>query len=255
VRRLRSRNALATTLAIVAAMGCNRGGGQDNALEHGVSAPPLSPCQSEMALVGAEHGGVCVDKYEATVEGHDSARTLDGVDASTLRAKSAKGNKPQVNISEVQAETACEAASKRLCTESEWKAACQGPEHLVYPYGNQYIAGACNTERPSPVRAVFGTIGGRLDDPRLAETANGSEPGGTFPKCVSGYGVLDMHGNVAEWVSDSSNASDPRFGTFVGGFFAEASENGAGCLYRTTAHFKEYHDYSIGFRCCKEPRS
>jgi formylglycine-generating enzyme required for sulfatase activity len=206
-----------------------------------------------MALVGLERGDVCVDRYEAAVDNHDSAHSLDGIDGSTLRARPAKGLKPQVNISEVQAETACEEVSKRLCTESEWRAACQGPAHLVYPYGNQYIAGACNTGRPSPVAAVFGNIGGRLDDPRLAEVADGSEPGGAFPKCVSTYGIFDMHGNVAEWVSDSSHSSDARFGMFLGGFFAEASENGEGCLYKTTAHFKEYHDYSIGFRCCKEP--
>ena len=40
----------------------------------------------------------------------------------------------------------------------------------------------------------------------------------------------------------------------VGGYFADAQGNGFGCFYRTTAHVKEYHDYSIGFRCCKEPK-
>jgi formylglycine-generating enzyme required for sulfatase activity len=207
-----------------------------------------------MALVTLEQGEVCVDKYEAAVEGHRYSQPLDGLDASTLRAKPAKGIKPQVNISALQAEAACEASSKRLCTAADWIAACRGPRHFVYPYGSEFIPGACNTGRPSPISAVFGTIGGRGDDPRLAEVPNGSEPGGTFPKCVSAYGVFDMHGNVHEWVSDSPNSSDPRFGMFLGGFFAEASENGAGCLYKTTAHFKEYHDYSIGFRCCKEPR-
>lgn len=207
-----------------------------------------------MALVRVEHREVCVDKYEAAVEGQHYSQSLDGVDASTLRATPAKGIKPQVNISAFQAQAACEASSKRLCTAADWIAACRGPEQFVYPYGNVYAPGACNTGRRSPVDAVFGSIGGRLDDPRLAEVAGGSEPGGAFPTCVSPYGVFDMHGNVAEWVSDSSNANDPRFGMFLGGFFAEASQNGAGCLYKTTVHFKQYHDYSIGFRCCKEPR-
>jgi formylglycine-generating enzyme required for sulfatase activity len=208
-----------------------------------------------MALVRIEHGEVCIDDYEAAIEGHDYSRSLDGVDASALRAKPAKGLKPQVNVSAFQAEAACQASAKRLCTGAEWVAACRGPEHFVYPYGNDHVPGACNEGRPSPVGAVFGATGGRLDDPRLAEVTNGSEPGGTFPKCVGAYGVFDMHGNVAEWVSDPSNANDPRFGMFLGGFFAEASENGAGCLYKTTAHFKEYHDYSVGFRCCADPRS
>jgi formylglycine-generating enzyme required for sulfatase activity len=102
------------------------------------------------------------------------------------------------------------------------------------------------------VGAVFGTSGGSLDDPRLAEADNGMEFGGAFPKCVSVFGIFDMHGNVHEWVSGSPKAEHPWFGLFLGGFFAEAKENGQGCLYRTTAHAKGYHDYSTGFRCCKD---
>jgi sulfatase modifying factor 1 len=251
--RSNCRGALAIALGVITFIGCNPRDGRHVAPTHDAPPSPPFPCPEEMAAVSVEQRQVCVDEYEAAIDGHDYARSLDGTDAGTLRAKPARGFKPQVNISEVQAERACEAASKRLCTESEWRAACQGPAHLIYPYGNQYVAGACNTGRSSPVEAVLGTVGGRLDDPRLAEAAGGSEPGGAFPKCISAYGVFDLHGNVAEWVSDSSRADDPRFGTFLGGFFAEASENGEGCLYKTTAHFKEYHDYSIGFRCCKEP--
>jgi formylglycine-generating enzyme required for sulfatase activity len=207
-----------------------------------------------MAFVTLGQGGVCIDMYEGAVEGQRYSDSLDGIDAGAMRAKPAKGIEPQVNISEAQAETACEVASKRLCTEVEWSAACRGPKNFVYPYGNEYVPGACNEGHPSPVAAVLGARGGRLDDPRLAEAKNGIEPGGSFPKCVSAFGVFDMHGNVDEWVSDSPDASDPRYGMFLGGFFVDASENGAGCTYKTTAHFKEYHDYSIGFRCCEEPK-
>jgi formylglycine-generating enzyme required for sulfatase activity len=206
-----------------------------------------------MALVALPHGDVCVDKYEAAIEGHDYAESLDGIDAGAMRATPARGLRPQVNVSEFQAEAACRASSKRLCTLADWTAACRGPAKTIYPYGNEYDPTACNTGRSSPIRAVFGTQGGRADDPRLAKVPGGSEAGGAFPRCVSAYGVFDMHGNVAEWVSDSSRAGDDRFGMFLGGFFAESSENGAGCEYKTTAHFKEYHDYSVGFRCCKDP--
>jgi formylglycine-generating enzyme required for sulfatase activity len=206
-----------------------------------------------MALVVSAEGDVCVDEYEAAIEGHDYAESLDGVDAVAMRAKPAKGLKPQVNVSEFQAEAACKASSKRLCTLAEWTAACRGASRTIYPYGNDFDPSACNTGRPSPIEVVFGTQGGRGDDPRLAKVPGGSEPGGSFPKCVSAFGVFDMHGNVAEWVSDSSRPTDPRYGMFLGGFFAESSENGAGCEYKTTAHFKEYHDYSVGFRCCQAP--
>jgi formylglycine-generating enzyme len=216
------------------------------------SAAAPAPCPDEMAFVALARGAICVDKYEASIVGRRYSESLDGIDASTLRARPAKGIKPQVNISEHQAEAACEAASKRLCTETEWTTACRGEHNLVYPYGNEHVAGACNDGRPRPDATALSASGGRLDDPRLAEAENGIEPGGAFPRCVSSVGAFDMHGNVHEWVSDSSKADDPRYGMFLGGFFADASENGAGCAYKTSAHFKDYHDYSIGFRCCKE---
>ncbi len=203
-----------------------------------------------MVLVTYARGKVCVDVYEARIQGWPHSHALDGRDAGALRAIVAKAAKPQVNVNALQAEAACANASKRLCTATEWVAACRGPRNFVYPYGNTYRRGACNEGRPSPTRAVFGSGWGRHDDPRLAEADNAIEPGGAFPACVSGWGVYDMHGNVHEWVSDS--AKDARFGVFLGGFFADGTENGFGCGYRTTAHFKDYHDYSTGFRCCKD---
>jgi sulfatase modifying factor 1 len=210
------------------------------------------PCPEEMGFVTYDRGRVCVDKYEGAIAGWRHSLPLDGYDASSLRAVPAKAIKPQVNISERQAESACTASSKRLCTEAEWTAACRGPSKLLYPYGDQYVPGACNEGRPGSAGAVFGGASGPLDDPRLAEADNAIEPGGAFPKCVSAFGIFDMHGNVHEWVSGSPNVEEPQRGLFLGGFFADAKENGPGCLYRTTAHAKEYHDYSTGFRCCKD---
>ena len=68
-----------------------------------------------------------------------------------------------------------------------------------------------------------------------------------FPycRCVTDEGVYDMHGNLHEWVADSS-------GVFRGGFYVDASINGTGCSYRTTRHTFDYHDYSTGFRCCAD---
>ena len=54
-----------------------------------------------------------------------------------------------------------------------------------------------------------------------------------------------MMGNLHEWVADAS-------GTFRGGFYADTSRNGPGCLYRTTAHNRQHWDYSTGFRCCAQ---
>jgi formylglycine-generating enzyme required for sulfatase activity len=55
-----------------------------------------------------------------------------------------------------------------------------------------------------------------------------------------------MMGNLHEWTADPA-------GTFRGGFYVDTTINGAGCLYRTTAHVASYWDYSTGFRCCADP--
>jgi formylglycine-generating enzyme len=218
--------------------------------------PPDPPCPLDMALVTYQKRQVCVDRYEAALEGWPASHAVDALDASTLRAIPAKGIKPQVNVSMYQADAACHNAGKRLCSGVEWTAACRGAKNNVYPYGSDYRKGACNEGRPSPMHVVFGPFGwGRHDDPRLAEADNTIEPGGSFPLCVSTYGNYDMHGNVHEWISDAAKPGDWRYGVFVGGYFADAQGNGFGCFYRTTAHIREYHDYSIGFRCCKEPKA
>jgi formylglycine-generating enzyme required for sulfatase activity len=77
-----------------------------------------------------------------------------------------------------------------------------------------------------------------------------------------------MVGNLHEWVSDDVNGSLPKKipipagvqnlgrrgnGVFMGGYFSSRSEHGRGCEYVTTHHAPAYHDYSTGFRCCRDP--
>ena len=172
----------------------------------------------------------------------------------------AEGKIPQGYISADQAEGACARSGKRLCTLAEWTAACRGqPAHdNLYPYGDTYVAGACNEGRATnPVEDLYGPNApftpSELNDPRCDELPGTVAKGGAFPRCVSFYGAFDMHGNLHEWVRDSTLA-DPLRGSFMGGYFVDARINGAGCTYRTTAHQNTYHDYSTGFRCCRDAR-
>ena len=70
-------------------------------------------------------------------------------------------------------------------------------------------------------------------------------PSGAFAGCTNEYGAYDMVGNLHEWVADPD-------GTFFGGFFLDTYQNGEGCEYRTIFHPFDYHDYSTGFRCCRD---
>lgn len=244
---------LASVAIIALVLGCNRTAKlvRMEAKPVPITAATLAvqtPCPAEMALVESGQTRVCIDRYEAAIEGVDWSAPSNA-DPSTFVAKPAKGIEPKVNVSETEAEAACANAGKRLCTATEWVAACRGRDGNDYPYGREYRAGACNEGRPSPVPAASTQ---RLDDAKLAEVPRGVEPGGTFPQCVTDSGIYDMHGNVHEWVSSSPKPEDPRYGQFHGGFFVDAKNNGAGCSYKTTAHFKTYRDYSIGFRCCAD---
>jgi hypothetical protein len=231
-----------------------------------VQAEASGPCPAGMAFVETD-AGVCVDLYEgALVVSTDAGDTpwpwytpIDGVDAGGLHAIPAHGIYPQGYISQVQATAMCAASNKRLCTFDEWTAACRGqPEHdYVYPYGDTYDPTACNEGRESPIIRLYGPSPSysnqELNDPRCDQLDAGLAQGGDYTKCVSFYGAYDMHGNLHEWIDDSPDPTDPTKGSFMGGYFVDATINGPGCEYRTTAHAKTYHDYSTGFRCCADP--
>jgi formylglycine-generating enzyme required for sulfatase activity len=84
-----------------------------------------------------------------------------------------------------------------------------------------------------------------MNDPRLFDMPRTVALTGSHPGCQSEYGTYDMVGNLHEWIDDPE-------GTFVGGFFMDTFQNGEGCGYRTHAHDFDYHDYSTGFRCCRD---
>src|SRR5258707_10573231 len=61
-----------------------------------------------------EHRRYCVDKFEYPNK---------------------EGERPEVMNNFPQAQRKCAALGKRVCTETEWTMACEGPEYKPYPYG------------------------------------------------------------------------------------------------------------------------
>jgi hypothetical protein len=200
----------------------------------------------------ARVGSSCVDKYEGSlVEIRDDGTEVafspyEAPNGHAIRAVSRPNVVPQAHISMIEAQRACRTSGKRLCHGSEWKAACQGPDHTRYPYGNRRVAGACvDTNRTSPMSLLHrGKRSGRtMNDPLANQQANTLELTGAAASCTNGYEVHDMVGNVHEWTDDRS---------FRGGYYLDTKLNGEGCEYRTTAHAATYYDYSTGFRCCAD---
>ncbi|GAC1353268.1 MAG: hypothetical protein NVS3B20_18360 [Polyangiales bacterium] len=224
-------------------------------------AEDSAPCPNEMALVARDDVRVCVDRWEASLVEIVAGNEVPfspylSVQDHTVMAVSRPNVVPQAYISRDEAEQACAFANKRLCESNEWRAACEGPSRTTYPYGDTVDETACNTHGKSPLGELFGNYGDSIWDSRLMNDPSLNALEGTvartgaFARCTNGFGVFDMVGNGHEWCA----AKTPELmGVFRGGYYLDTIENGPGCRYATTAHQSSYHDYSTGFRCCKDP--
>ena len=166
-------------------------------------------------------------------------------------ATSEKDTTPSGYLSRHDAEAACLASGKRLCTVSEWQKACRGQSQRKFPYGDTYQQGVCNVGRFShPAQLLHADSSRNHLDPRLNRTrdAQGAllRKTGATPACQSAWGddsIFDMVGNLDEWVSEED-------GQFLGGFYARATREG--CDSQITVHGPGYRDYSLGTRCCSD---
>jgi formylglycine-generating enzyme required for sulfatase activity len=79
-----------------------------------------------------------------------------------------------------EAKQYCEWVGGRLPTEAEWEKAARGTDAQRYPWGNDW-------------KPLCNSISGGLHQ---------LEAVGSYPGCVSPYGVLDMSGSMWEWTAD-----------------------------------------------------
>jgi formylglycine-generating enzyme required for sulfatase activity len=88
-------------------------------------------------------------------------------------------NRPVENITWIEADAFCRLRGGRLPSEAEWEYAARGPDGLIYPWGNEFIA----------------------DNVVYRDNSNQTAPVGSRPNGVSWVGALDMSGNVEEWTN------------------------------------------------------
>jgi formylglycine-generating enzyme required for sulfatase activity len=222
----------------------------------------------------------CMDRYEAhlLVERPDGSlvphpayeRPVGG----KFVAESQPGVKPQAYISQIEATAACENAGKRLCSLAEWYETCSGGARRIYPYARGFEKGRCNSGKPHLLSLLHGNSArdwsyAEFNDPKLNQRSGFLALSGEYAGCATPEGVYDLVGNLHEWVADLVDKTlvtklpvadvirrrigkTKGNGIFMGGFYSTTNEHGPGCTFITAAHEPAYHDYSTGFRCCRD---
>jgi formylglycine-generating enzyme required for sulfatase activity len=183
-----------------------------------------------------EGGTEWLNPREALVQVFDN----DGV----WQVKAGYEDHPIVGVSWFGAKAYCEWTGRRLPSEAEWEYAARGTDGRRFPWGDDNLS--CD-------KARFGGCG------------KGTVPVGSYSEGASPFGVLDMAGNVAEWVNDRygdnyyqnspvENPQGPLRGYYrvVRGGFWNSTYIQLRMMHRAWAG-ADTRDSSIGFRCAFSP--
>ncbi|MET0593715.1 MAG: SUMF1/EgtB/PvdO family nonheme iron enzyme [Polyangiaceae bacterium] len=179
-----------------------------------------------------EHRRFCIDEYEYPNK---------------------KGAHPTWMVSWYDAQATCGSLGKRLCYESEWVSACEGPDHTPFPYGQARDNTKCNIDNQW-IQPSLVDIYSKDPQTRLLELSrlDQSAPSGALPGCVSGFGVRDLTGNFDEWVTVDQYVDDKSgWAGLKGGAWGHVRN---ACRPMTTSHPPDFTYYFIAFRCCREAR-
>ena len=176
-----------------------------------------------------------IDRYEVT---NVQFERLGG--EAQVGSRWTDPSRPRERITWFEARDFCELRGARLPTEAEWEYAARGPDGLIFPWGNDFIAD------------------------NVVYYANSTETTdvGSRPQGVSWVGAYDMSGNVLEWVADwlgpyssdrQINPAGPEIGVWRALRGGSWSYEGSPQL-RTTYRFRSFPeraDLTQGFRCAR----
>jgi formylglycine-generating enzyme required for sulfatase activity/outer membrane protein assembly factor BamB len=201
---------------------------------------------------------VTVAQYRACVEGggctppHYGSRTyrLEYEGRFTNWDQPGREDHPVNAVNWAQADQYCRWAGKRLPTEAEWEKAAGG-DGRRYPWGD---------EEASCDRMV-------MDDGGDGCGQDSTWPVGAKPAGASPYGVMDLAGNVWEWVADWYDRDYYSRGPLADPLNADPGSEGlkilrGGSLADQNPHIhtvsnrlaydpKQGYDYTVGFRCAR----
>ncbi|HEU4685459.1 MAG TPA: formylglycine-generating enzyme family protein [Nitrospira sp.] len=195
-------------------------------------------------------GAFYIDGHEITVAEYAKFLEEEDVDPPLLWQETRNGDhlqKPVLGVDWYDAGSYCRWSNKRLPTEAEWEKAARGTDGRMYPWGNA---------PPAPRHANFGREKG--------QGYSAVATVGSFGDGRSPYGVLDMAGNVWEWVADrydehyyqhspENNPRGPASGplrVLRGGAWNSAAPIIAAT--NRSAHVPSVRRGDVGFRCARD---
>ena len=183
-----------------------------------------------------------LDRTEVTVAAYGRCVAAGACAPAAYPVDDRRFRRPDLPVSYVRWEDArayCEWAGGRLPTEAEWELAARGTGGRLFPWGNVYNSRLCNH--------------GALADDETDQSDGFAflAPVGSYPDGATPLGVLDLAGNVAEWVADvwadpdengngysgkaQTNPRGPAFGGFHvvrGGSYSEGAFRQRGAARR-----------------------
>jgi len=228
-------------------MGCATGDSQCDSDESPKHTVYLSEYKIQKYEVTNAQYKACVDAGACTAPSDFSSYTR-----SSYYGNATYDNYPVIYVDWHQASAYCAWIGGRLPTEAEWEKAARGPSprEVIYPWGND-----------TPTCSL---VNGYVSGDCVGDTSEV----GSYPAGASYYGVMDLAGNVWEWVNDwyddayyaTSPSTDPQgpvsspygFRVLRGGSWNYLIYSSYLRASFRNNNFPSHSNYYIGFRCAQD---
>jgi formylglycine-generating enzyme required for sulfatase activity len=201
-------------------------------------------------------GPFAIDRTEVSVGAYDKCVANGACTRARFTIGDPHFDRPNLPVTSVTWEDAhayCAFVGGRLPTEAEWEFTARGQTGRIFPWGNIY----------NPHLANHGTGLSNARDPDATDGYELVAPVDAFRDGATPEGVLQMAGNVTEWVADFFPMDMTRFG-YAAGAVVNPTGPTNGVLHvarggsyaisavglRTTARILEWsYAPDVGFRC------